>query len=405
MDLFYPLYAGWKCKDIPLFPLASEAICYQLSRAMKDGVTHASFHLDNLKWFRCCGKLTNIIPTPIPFSTSSTIEKNYFNKVQFYKINNNSAPTTIIEVTECTFRMCLSTFKTHPDYQSSSNSIYGPNGKCLRLPNDSIQKARTLQFIKRPINTCHNLINIGESISSSSLLNSPSTEEIQQRLKNIVNTSNNKTLIISVCAGTSATELQCNHPCLCLDIDKRALFASIINTYHHNNNKNKLFCHFDYSNILSLISSISSNCNFNKIILLYQHPSPSLSSRPNLQKSINQSVSALSTNKKVESIHFVYDFNIKKKTFTYNSLRSLFDLPKKIFISPETQINVDDDNIVYHPLFGRTKKFGWARMRKGQEMTFCCRRTCNHKFERYKNKKKKRRLEHKNEGHKKLKVT
>ena len=63
----------------------------------------------------------------------------------------------------------------------------------------------------------------------------------------------------------------------------------------------------------------------------------------------------LSTNKKVESIHFVYDFNIKKNTFTYNSLRSLFDLPKKIFISPETQIDVVDDNILYHPVFGKTK--------------------------------------------------
>ena len=187
-------------------------------------------------------------------------------------------------------------------------------------------------------------------------------------------------IVISVCAGRCETEMQANPSdlCICLDIDKRSLFAAAFVGKYLQNKKNNLFHHFDMGkNLLELITNIRAACLL-PIDILFQHPSPSLDtkSRNVIACAATDCMSALMS-EIISSVHFVFDQHETGTSWTYESLRHCCfsrnkakQMKNSLLVSNVSCIANDDDLSVNHPLFGIVQKGGWAKMKRGKEMTY-----------------------------------
>jgi len=117
-----------------LFKLPSEALCYQLSRYMKDG------HVQSWQsWLTTvdppdCVKILGRVAISKDECSKSALgkagerERLYFKSVQFYEyspsIISKGITSTYVNVQKGLFHSCIATFKPVPDYQSSAGSIY-----------------------------------------------------------------------------------------------------------------------------------------------------------------------------------------------------------------------------------------------------------------------------------------
>ena len=54
----------------------------------------------------------------------------------------------------------------------------------------------------------------------------------------------------------------------------------------------------------------------------------------------------------------------------YNMVRAMCLNDTRQFLTAPSTISEETDNYVSHPLFGKTKRRGWASMKKGIEMCF-----------------------------------
>ena len=186
--------------------------------------------------------------------------------VSFYHLkSNHSQKTEIIIISQTEFHNCLHTFKSHPDYQSSSNSIY--LCKCLSSSTKDWSKVSNLDYIPRPIDSSTQLISIGPSLQHNLLNNSFSIEMICSQMRALSQKSSSSNIIVSVCCGTAATEINSSETCLCLDIDRRSLFSACINMYQKKT-KSILLSFFDYSKgLYLLLSELKKTCNKDIIVL------------------------------------------------------------------------------------------------------------------------------------------
>jgi hypothetical protein len=134
---------------------------------------------------------------------------------------------------------------------------------------------------------------------------------------------NTSRVVICVCTGKSETEMHSpsSDLCLCLDTDRRSLYASSFAYKYLLRNKAKMiFHHFNYGNgLLALIKSISSKVQL-PISVLFQHPSPSPSSGMDLSKAISDCIKALHLELITECI-FVYDCHLSKSIGKWNNQR------------------------------------------------------------------------------------
>ena len=131
---YYPLYSGWIMEVTPLFSTPSAALCFQLSRYLRDGICYSPH---SPSWTCCIAGIT--LPpdhaVPFRFDTSSKIEAAYFAGIQFSKLGGNvRVPTMIFKATNSLFNSCRSTLKDFPDYQGSANSIYRKGMVCISEP-------------------------------------------------------------------------------------------------------------------------------------------------------------------------------------------------------------------------------------------------------------------------------
>jgi len=202
----------------------------------------------------------------------------------------------------------------------------------------------------------------------------------------ITSTKNNPKLrptnriIISLCCGRSETEMQspASDLCICLDVDKRSLYASAFtHKYLHRNRANLLFHHFDMSKgLFQLIKSLSSHVNV-QISVLFQHPSPSPETRNinAISAAVADCIEALMTDL-ISTCHFVYDCH-KLDNKRIQSLCNL-NIPIKyreyIVVSSASLISLLGENKVNHPLFGMIRRVGWAKMKGGEEWCFLMRK-------------------------------
>jgi len=117
-----------------LFKLPSQALCYQLSRYMKDG------HVQSWQsWLPTADppNYVNMLGTVVlaedewcesVLGKAGEREGDYFNSIQFYEYNPPDPSKVItsgyVTVQKELFNACISTLKSIPDYYSSANSIY-----------------------------------------------------------------------------------------------------------------------------------------------------------------------------------------------------------------------------------------------------------------------------------------
>lgn len=133
---YYPILEGWTNRGYrPIFNSPSAALCYQLSRYMKDSLCYSP-HLPS--WLYCVGGITvsdsDLAKGSILSPTNpSQIEKDYFCGIKVYKLTSGvtSIDTVLLQATSELFTECMSTFQSFPDYQSSSRSIYNDKMSCI----------------------------------------------------------------------------------------------------------------------------------------------------------------------------------------------------------------------------------------------------------------------------------
>ena len=180
--MFYPIFSGWTQETVPLFKHPSEALCWQLSRFFKDSICHPWPHDQYPKWMHFIGGLRLDTENSDPSSLAeykikfaSSIESYFFDNVIFSQYTGASrASTILLECDEVLFSLCRSLFKTHPDYQSSSGSIFGYKSRCSSvLGKGNVFIPVNSDGIPRP-RCSNNLINIGYSTKGHEKLRSAS---------------------------------------------------------------------------------------------------------------------------------------------------------------------------------------------------------------------------------------
>ena len=132
-------------------------------------------------------------------------------------------------------------------------------------------------------------------------------------------------MVISLGSGSGSTEMMSRLPCLCIDNDKRAVFAGIINLKGNWLKKKNGVYHAYYDmkygkGLYQIVSRLKDEYPSLNIQILFQHPNPSLTltyGNPGFF-----CVQALK-NKIIEDIHFVYDM---KKGSNCCSKQKLLDM-------------------------------------------------------------------------------
>lgn len=135
-NFFYPLYSGWTATpvEIPLFPSKEEALFFQYSKYMKDGIVHhwSEDQQSGLKpcWLSLVGGLSLKDPPPPKTKSSSQIEKVLYSKCRYLQEEvwrEKAISTSIFEASESFLLKVRECFAEVPDYHSSSQSIYKRN--------------------------------------------------------------------------------------------------------------------------------------------------------------------------------------------------------------------------------------------------------------------------------------
>ena len=166
-----------------------------------------------------------------------------------------------------------------------------------------------------------------------------------------------------------------NVPVLCLDKDRKAIFSGIVNLKGNCiGKKNKIFhSYFDMrkrKELLDILKILHDSLPHSSIKLLFQHPNPSI------EKTYMTTGSTCMNSLKmgyIDEVHFVYDVRAKTNCWSQDGIIQTFvnkKFMKGLIISDEYIISHKHNDNVIHPIFGDTKRLGWAKMKRGCEHTF-----------------------------------
>jgi hypothetical protein len=343
---------------------------------MRDSIFHNYEEGKYPPWIKSVGGLLDISDFHVKSIPSlvgnSEIEQEFFCAVDFYCNEQQHSTTVVVECTEDLFQSCIDLFKGKADYQSSSVSIYKPKMKCLQIPDNFT--IGSPDNIKCP-RMNNGMISIGHwSKKHFKSKDDLDPETISEQVKKAQKAGNRIQLVVSVCAGTSATELNSDQLCLCLDTDRRALQAAVINMGGFGKS-NVILAHFDMSKrLLQLLQLIKQKTEMDIVVLL-QHPNPSKddTSRNDIAKAGFDCVCALQT-RIISSVHLVFDYHPTKTCWTRDSLQQAFIPPSQevtgVFVSALKVIACENSSRVAHPLFGDTPRLGWSKLKTGSEHCF-----------------------------------
>ncbi len=191
-------------------------------------------------------------------------------------------------------------------------------------------------------------------------------------------------IVISVCSGSAQTEMHSSPSDLNLrlDVNKRSMYTAIFSLkYLYRRKSNMIIQHYNMKEgFHHLVSTIRSYTRL-PIVILFQHPSPStqVGLCEVMIKAALECMYLISINV-VTSIHFVYDWTtiVGKTCWQKNELRHL--LIKECYLSPslvtsltltkDRKISFGKTSIMIHPVYGVTKRYGWAQMKSGKERAF-----------------------------------
>jgi hypothetical protein len=122
-----------------------------------------------------------------------------------------------------------------------------------------------------------------------------------------------------------------------------------------------------------------------ELIVLFQHHNPS-------EKRVVHDVLITGIMKCLEmcfmtivgSVHFVYNWHPNKNHWNVNELKTILmdnsniKLLGCLNISNNRSITIQESSLVNHPLQGIVECQGWARMKRGNEQTFCVTKNIEH---------------------------
>lgn len=154
--------------------------------------------------------------------------------------------------------------------------------------------------------------------------------------------------------------------------------AAFVHKYLQRGRSNLLFQKFDMGKgLLTYIRKLYAATDV-PIVLLFQHPSPSANSKNtnSFATATNDCALALSLGL-IKSVFFVFDHHKTKNCWTGKSIQALCKskwsstLKSSVKMSPVTCICEQDQIQVNHPVFGIVQRAGWAKMKAGQELSFC----------------------------------
>ena len=192
----------------------------------------------------------------------------------------------------------------------------------------------------------------------------------------MVTLSTDKSLIVSLCCGNAPSEINSigSSTILCLDTNRRSLFAARMSLLELDHPSSIFVSYYDYSsNIDILFSRLKAETGAASIRVLYQHPTPSQSSIQCFSLSCLKSSTAL-LDFHIDSIHIVFDHNPGGNTWNVKKLKAAFGnnldpvSNTLLSISRTKRLCFIDGEKVHHPLFGIIKRYGWAKMKSGEEL-------------------------------------
>lgn len=195
-------------------------------------------------------------------------------------------------------------------------------------------------------------------------------------MKSIISLQKDKSLIVSLCCGCAPSEMntKCSSAILCLDTNRRSLFAARMSLLEMEHSSSIFLSYYDYSSqIDTLFSRLKVESGAESIRVLYQHPTPSPICRNSFSLSCLKCATAL-LEYNIESIHIVFDNNPSGNTWDFKSVKEAFlndfepGSNSQLSFSKPKIISFVDGEKVHHPLFGTIKRYGWAKTKKGEEI-------------------------------------
>lgn len=186
-------------------------------------------------------------------------------------------------------------------------------------------------------------------------------------------------LVVSIGCGSCETELHApeNHLVVCIDINRRSLFAATYN-YSRSSRKNLIISHHNMQDgVYHVLESVCATYSV-PVVVLFQHPSPARdgANRWALCSAGKDCISCLLSGH-VNEIHFVFDYVQGRNCWTKASLEKAFtkqcmpDMIADILVSEPHVVSETGSKKVEHPVFGAIPRAGWADMKSGQEVSFC----------------------------------
>lgn len=181
-------------------------------------------------------------------------------------------------------------------------------------------------------------------------------------------------LVVSVCAGVGITEMESSNTLtLCLDKDKRSLQTGVICMNRASANSSRvILAQFNYrTNLEDLLIAVSASTR-KPIKVLLQHPTPSSEGVGDLKAACKGILNCV-LKRVVSSLSIVYDYSSNRNTWS----KKLFMLScfadhvaTSFAISDEILISKKGEDSVQHPVYGDTKRYGWAKTRNADEHSF-----------------------------------
>jgi hypothetical protein len=320
-----------------------------------------------------------------------------------------------VEISPHTFLQCTQGFKRIQDYQLSSNSIYRTRNQsyCWNITSYVVLQQSNQKMLQQKLDSSKNELimfekpfkymkspykDYGEWLIKLflkfcfpiSLFVFCSNFRYKANLLNVIRSHSInyyqkfQRIVISVCSGSAQTEMHSSPSDLnvCLDVNKRLLYSAIFSLkYLYRRKSNMIIQHYNMKEgFHHLVSTIRSYTRL-PIVILFQHPSPStqVGLHEVMIKAALECMYLISINV-VTSIHFVYDWTtvVGKTCWQKDELRDL--LIKECYVSPslltsltltkDRKISIGKTSIIIHPVYGVTKRYGWAQMKSGKERAF-----------------------------------
>ena len=375
---YYPIYKGWATTVTPIFETASTAICFQISQYKRDLREHNT--IKTPVWLDVIGSIdpsdfANIISHK--FQSTSLIENSYFDQVRFFQVKRDSyLKSRLVRINSQTFLCCKNTMKENTDYLSSSSSIYKAGSFCVIEHN---MKSISYCFDSTGISQKRDTNNLILTVSSSNniLANSDirCNGYIIDKLMKAGKGYKGKHLVVSLGAGSGITEISSNTLTLCLDIDKRAIYSGLNQVNDRNCINRTIFAVMDYSvKVEVLLQEIKIAMPEKTIRVLLQNTNPSQDDQNISKLKLLFYALRISLMKGIlHDVTFVYDLADNRNTWNRTGFLSLI-MPKEELlhydVTEDKLVSLKGCDEMNHPLFGKTKRYGWAAMRNSDEWSF-----------------------------------